>query len=855
MDRIRQLEQRLQKLEQTESVLQVSRAELKWTNELLQSVSRAQNVYITTQDGQQPFQILLQDLLRLTESEFGFIGEVLHGEEDRPYLKTRAISSIAWDEATRAFYDEHAPSGMEFRNLETLFGAVIRSGQPVISADPATDARRGGLPHGHPPLKCFLGIPFFAAQVMVGMVGIANRAAGYDQKLIDRLQPLLLTCGTIIEGHRMRQARLAAEQQVAEKESLTRAMIDSAVDGIVIIDEQARIHTFNPAAERIFGFAAEEVLGQNVNLLMPEPDASQHDGYIQRYLHTGQSRIIGTGREVRGRRKDGTQFPMQLAVSELQSGGERRFLGIVHDITVLKDVEDALRHERDRAESASRFKTEFLANMSHEIRTPMNGILGMSDLLADTPLNVEQREFIEMIRSSTEALLDLINDILDVSKIEAGKMDLESRPFDLSTTLSDVCRVFSVRAKQKGLELESRLDPEVPTKLIGDPLRLRQILVNLLGNAMKFTETGSVTCLVTSESMTDQSVTLRVDVVDTGIGIPSDQQQNVFDVFTQVRRDEDHDYGGTGLGLAICAKLVRMMAGKIWFQSEPGTGTTFSFTAVLQRQLRSVLTSPAESPRDSSQPMRPLRILLAEDNRVNRQLAERFLQGAGHTVTSVEDGAAAVRQVFLDNYDVVLMDVQMPVVDGFVATRMIREREQGTDQYVPIVAMTAHAMIGDRDRCLEAGMDDYISKPIKMKSLLACLDKVARKRRSTTQSAEPAGLPAPPSGTELLATLADGDPDLLADLIQAFLADTPRLLQDLRQAVTGGNLREIAAVAHTMKGVVTNFEANRCYQAALQLERVCAEGASEQVQESSAQLEREVERLIETLRSANSLTS
>jgi CheY-like chemotaxis protein/HPt (histidine-containing phosphotransfer) domain-containing protein len=351
-------------------------------------------------------------------------------------------------------------------------------------------------------------------------------------------------------------------------------------------------------------------------------------------------------------------------------------------------------------------------------------------------------------------------------------------------------------------------------------------------------------------AVTEWSATLRFDVADTGIGIPADQQQNVFEVFTQVRHAENHNYGGTGLGLAICAKLVQMMGGKIWFESEPGVGTTFSFTAVFQRQSVGDPSRASLSPREAAQRALPLKILLAEDNSVNRQLAERFLKGAGHTVTSVADGAEAVRQVFLDDFDVVLMDVQMPSLDGFAATRLIRERERETGRHVPIVAMTAHAMFGDRDRCLEAGMDDYVPKPIKMKALLECLAKVAQKHPSSARPAGSASPAEPLSSTEGLLQLADGDAELLAEVIQAFLADAPQLLQDLRQAAAQGDPKQVASVAHTIKGVVSTFEATGCQQAAVRLERACEAGASEGVAELSALLEREIERLIETLRNA-----
>ena len=547
-----------------------------------------------------------------------------------------------------------------------------------------------------------------------------------------------------------------------EQDALCQALIKTVVDGIVIIDQQGFIASFNPAAERLFGYAAEEVIGQNVSRLMPESEASQHDQHIRRYLATNEVQIIGSGREVLGRRKDGTEFPVHLSISEMRRGDHRLFIGVIHDISSLKEADRALRSEKERAESANQFKSEFLANMSHEIRTPMNGIIGMTGLLVDTCLDAEQRR---LPRTDSQfrrrRYWRLINDILDFSKIEAGKLEIDSRPFDLSATMFEIQKLFAVRARQKGIRFTSRQTPGTPRQLIGDPLRLRQVLVNLLENAMKFTRTGDVTCSVSMTHMADPLVTLQFDIVDTGIGIPLEQQQDVFDVFTQVRRRDGGDYGGSGLGLPISAKLVEMMGGRIWFRSDPGKGTAFSFTAVFQRRGKRDSLPATSAQVMTPSKNQPLKILLAEDDSVNRQLAERFLRGAGHTVTSVQDGAEAVEQVSADTFDVILMDVQMPNLDGFAATRVIREQERGSERRIPIVAMTAHAMLGDRDRCLEAGMDDYVSKPIKMKLLLESLQKVTQRP----------SLPAAGKEGDLAIQLVHGDTELLSDLIKTFLRD------------------------------------------------------------------------------------
>ena len=582
MDQIRQLERRLLELEKKESVLQASQADLRWNRQLLNSANRALTEFIRSDSLQPSFANLLHSLLELTDSDAGLIGEILLDQNGKRFLRVHAITGFTRDEATRSSDEPSASGAPELRDLETFFGPVITSGQPLICNDSPADAHPGEWLAGGPPLQSFLAVPLFGARELLGMVGLANRAGGYDQRLIERLQPVLATCGTIVEGYRNSHLQRTVQREVAEKDLLTRSVIDAAVDGIVIIDDQGVMQSFNPSAERIFGYTAGETIGKNVRMLMPEPDASQHDQYLRRYLQTDQARIIGTGREVRGLRKDGTVFPMKLSVSELRVGNRRSFVGMVHDITRLKEVELALRSERDRAESANRFKSQFLANMSHEIRTPMNGILGMSTLLSDTCLDAEQRDFVGTIRSSAESLLAIINGILDFSKVEAGKLELESRPFDLPDTMTEIHKLFARVSSSKDCGSAATWLPMCPRGWWETRCECGRCWSTCSVMPVKFTETGAISYSVSVERATAHWVTLRFDVVDTGVGIPPDHHPNVFDVFTQVRRDDAQNHDGTGLGLAISAKLVELMGGRIWFESTPGEGTTFSFTAVFR---------------------------------------------------------------------------------------------------------------------------------------------------------------------------------------------------------------------------------------------------------------------------------
>jgi len=664
-------------------------------------------------------------------------------------------------------------------------------------------------------------------------------------------------------------AQKRADAELRGSRELFMLLLNSIPEGIYGIDMQGNCTFCSPSCLGLLGYReASELLGKNMHDLAhhTRPDGT-HYPVVECQIYEAFRRGHGTHRddEVLWRR-DGTSFPAEYWSQPLHRDGN--VIGTVVtfvNITQRKQAELVLREARETAEAANRAKSEFLANMSHEIRTPMNGVIGMTELALDTELSEEQRGYLDLVKSSAESLLALINDILDFSKIEAGRLDMETIDFNLRDCLDDTLQAVSLRAHEKGLEVACHILPDVPEAVRGDPTRLRQIVTNLIGNAIKFTSRGEVVMRVETEQETENETILHFAVSDTGLGIPLEKQASIFDAFTQADNSTTRKHGGTGLGLSICLRLVEMMGGRMWLESEPGRGSTFHFNARFRLQsastnrqapigleklrdvsvlivddnatnrhiLKEILagwrmsTVEADSGRsalallkqaagenrgfslvllDAQMPgvdgfqvaaqtkqdpatassalimltsagfrgdaarcrelgiqaylpkpikhsdllhaiqtvlsslarteLAPalvtihslregrgrLKILLAEDNRVNQVLAVRLLEKRGHTVVLVENGKAVLEALRNDSFDLILMDVQMPELDGLQATARIREDEKTTGKHIPIVAMTAHAMVGDKQRCLQAGMDAYISKPLSVKELFATIE-------------------------------------------------------------------------------------------------------------------------------------
>jgi PAS domain S-box-containing protein len=758
------------------------------------------------------------------------------------------------------------------------------------------------------------------------------------------------------------ERRQAIEHEAEVGRARLQAIFDAVADAIVTIDRNGRIQQWSSGAQRIFGYMTEEAVGRDLTILLPQPHRSAHAGYLNSYLTTHIAKIIGIGRELTAVRKDGTEFPIELAVSEVRNGDEVFFTGILRDITERKRAEAELVRAREKAEAANLAKSQFLATMSHEIRTPMNGVLGMASLLASTPLDDRQRRLVENVSRSGQALLGIINDILDFAKIEAGKFELSAVPFDPRETIGELTDLFSERCGKKGLEFVYFVAEDVPSQVIGDPVRLRQILVNLVGNAIKFTERGEILVELSLVRSEPDTVMLNFAVEDTGIGIEPDQCARVFESFHQVDGSMTRSRGGSGLGLSITRQLVELMGGKISVESELGRGSRFAFTVRLApssretempraprhlpRPLRTLLVDAnavsahvislylaswnvdativsaldeaeaewsasdpfdvvildlkglgtpaldfARSIRDRPavrapdlilmvgldgymadsnfeslgaaamlpKPARPselfnalvaiasdgnqrtlmphfmrrkvqterpnfaARILVAEDNAVNQEVATGILETMGCRVVSAPNGRAAFRLFAQEKFDAVLMDCEMPIMDGIEATRRIREIEamaQGLPdgsparQRTPIVGLTAHALNEVRETCLAAGMDDFLVKPFDDRQMCETLLRwLVPKGTMAHDAAVPESSPPPvaenksaPAGVIDLAVIAGlraldkkGAPSRLERAVSRFAEYTPSLAESIRESSNLGDAEALWRAAHSLK--------------------------------------------------------
>jgi PAS domain S-box-containing protein len=542
---------------------------------------------------------------------------------------------------------------------------------------------------------------------------------------------------------------------VSASEARLQAVLSTVIDGIITVDATGTIHGFTAAAEKIFGYEAREVIGRNLDMLIPHNSADPHDDYLAEYIRTGNDKIIGINRVVTARRKNGEKFPMELAINQADLGNSCIFVGIVRDVTERQERENQvftyaqqLEGKTLELEHVTQMKSEFLANMSHEIRTPMNGIIGMTELLLETPLAAKQKHYAETVLHSAESLLILINDILDLSKVESGKMELEPVIFDMQKLAHEVIDLLSIKAQEKAIALAMTYASDATHYVVGDQVRVRQILSNLVSNAIKFTKKGQVLLAIEPNLEREDEVGMAdflIKVSDTGIGISENAQQHVFDKFTQADASTTRKYGGTGLGLAICKELVGMMNGKIGLTSELDKGSTFWFTLKLRRAAAPALT---ESSCTNQQHLiagdvqfQNVHILLAEDNHIDQEYALEMLRSMGCRVSLAENGETVLHKVIEQKFDMILMDCEMPEMSGYRAAHILTARKNSGDYPdIPIVALISSNEVEVHSRCLISGMVDSLAKPLRKESLAQMLlawlpkDRVVSTANKTAQN-------------------------------------------------------------------------------------------------------------------------
>ena len=875
------------------------------------------------------FKQMLNQILAVTESEYGFIGEVRF-RNGSPMLKTYAITDISWDKETADLYKKYEDQGMEFTNLETLFGYTLKTGEMVISNDPANDSHRGGLPKGHPPLNHYLGLPLMdKSNSMIGMIGIANKPGGYSEKDVEFIEPILSLSSAFISSLKAAESKaffsdtLEAYRNAIDNHAIvsvtdangvityvnkkfcdlaqytpneligkTHRVINSgfhdqvffanlwgtisagkiwrgeirnrARDGsiywvdatlvpfldqdkkpyqyvairtdITLLKEQerelgsffrlssdflciaaldGRLIKVSESFTAALGLTKEEMLQCSfIDMVHPDDVASTRQQL--RGLAAGEKTIDF---ENRYRRKDGAFLLLSWQASISTEDG--LVYASATDITQKREIEERMIQSKIEMEKA-KAKDNFLANMSHEIRTPLNAIMGFHGLLGKTSLSNEQARYTEVIGSALKSLNVIINDILDLSKIESGKLHLEMLPFNMEQLVKQLIQMNLASAKAKNLKLILSYDSDLPARVVGDEVRLTQILMNLITNALKFTQKGNIEVRVTSVFQNDEEIKVRFSVTDTGIGIAASKLDLIFDRFTQAENYTTRVYGGTGLGLNIVKSLVDLQNGELFVKSEEGKGSEFSFEITFQlAEVGPEFRYQEKEDGLAEADLSGIRVLLVEDNTHNQILARTFLEKNNAEVDVAGNGLIALEKLQANAYSVVLMDVQMPVMDGLVTTENIRKKLMNN---MPVIGCSAHSLSSEKTACLNAGMNDYITKPFTEKDLVNAIlrnfkrnpekDSVQEKNSGIKQGNEEVFLAYSELEKEVGSRISEV---LFAELLKRL----PRDLEQISEYERAEDRKKLEQLAHNLSGSLSVLKLKKGHAMAGRLEKAC----------------------------------
>jgi PAS domain S-box-containing protein len=822
--------------------------ELEWSNKMMNYIGELSAKFITIQDPFVLYSNYLDNLLEMTKSEFGLIGDVLYDEKGNAYLKLYALSNLSWNTETKALYEDHKQNGFEFRNLNTLFGMPVKTGKHIISNDPMRDIRGAGFPQGHPELKSFFGAPVFNGEKLVGVVGLANRKDGYSEDMMQRLSPALNALGHIIEARWEKEKRLTAEKELDE---VTRdlALQKYALDQAAIVssaDVSGKILYVNDKFCDLSGYSREELIGKNHRVIKSDEHSPQffeemwqtislgktwhgevknkskdgsdywleativpflnsqgkpykyisirtditHQKQLQLKLQESDTRfrklfehipvvylsltengvikdvnhmwveLLGyTRNEVAGKKfcdfesddtnqecidssvkfttqgiqahhklflkhKNGSVVPVLLTgQNQYDTGGQFVCTHcIIVDISELEKAEKKLIAALDVAEKATQAKSDFLANMSHEIRTPMSIMIGFTEQLAEEEKDPERKRLFEIIRRSEETLLGIINNVLDLSKIESGKFPIEKKVQYTDIFFQEIESLFSVHSREKKIDFTVNIADNMPESLIMDGLRIKQVLYNLLGNAMKFTDHRGKVTLDAYYDMQKSKIGFSIE--DNGIGIAPEKLKTVFQAFEQESVLTQSSFGGTGLGLSIASKLVKLMEGELKVESTQGQGSRFFF------EIPAYFAVPLNNTEDETIKAENKavsfkgHILVAEDQDSIAMLLGMMLKKFGLTYTRVDDGLKVVEAYQNEAFDLVFMDINMPLMDGMEATKEIRRiEEEKSSKHTPVISVSANVFAKDQERFIDAGMDYNISKPYTMENIKEALTR------------------------------------------------------------------------------------------------------------------------------------
>ena len=714
-----------------------------------------------------------------------------------------------------------------------LMGMIAQERTPHMTNEVIGDARVSDQEWAkREGMAAFAGYPLIVDDQLVGVMAVFARHP---------LSPSALNAlGSMADLVALGIHRDRAEEEVQRQESRLRAIVDYAVDGIMTLDEAGLIESFNPAAERMFGHPASAVIGCNIRMLL-----SGSGGHLAEDGQVERPAAMETVWMVTGQRADGTTFPMECSVSEVNLGARRMYMGVVRDVTMRNGYEDALIKARLAAEEASQSKSDFLANMSHEMRTPLNAIIGLTDFLLRTPVSPDQAELLKHCEKAGTGLLRMIEDLLQAAKVDSRTLELVSEPFVLREVVTDTVYLLSAKAQAKGLSLSLRIDPSLPALLQGDALRLQQVLLNLIGNAVKFTAEGGVEIRVTPVPGEADAGAVQFEVADTGIGIPHDQYDKIFERFSQADSRGSRAYGGAGLGLSISQQLIGLMGGRILVESKLGCGSTFTVTArfeVVSAEMQELLESyrvavstECTTTGALTRGERGLKILLAEDSVESQELMALYIRGTPHMMDCAENGGIVVERYKAGGYDLVFMDLQMPGMDGYEATRAIRAWEEAHGlPRVPIVALTANADGEVQRKSVLAGCTGFVSKPVKEATVLGVIQRFMAAPAEGSLSGRGAGPPVS-QGEKCELSLQALRPKFVRNRRQDVLI--------LQSAIMAQNADLIRTIGHRIKGLAGSYGLDRIGLIGSAIEQAALDHNFERVT-------MEVRQLVEALREA-----